>query len=199
MISNTSTQRDIQAEIYNKLESLDANQLMLLSLVIDEIRSSNKNTLEALANIKDALNGVKVIEKEKVVEKEVIKEVKVPMTDTEMGKWFQQFVNAIPYFKSILEHSYEKCTGLKFVYANLGEILNGLGYRNKKFEGDLNDYFGLTKWMVECREEEQEARAEKARLDAQKREDDAKAKRMREMYTGVYPFDRNPQDYCICK
>lgn len=166
MITNTSTQRDIQAQIYNKLENLDANQLMLLSLVIDEIRSSNKNTLEALANIKDALNGVKVIEKERVVEKEVVKEVKVPMTDSEMGKWFQQFVNAIPYFKVILQDAYTECEQLKYVYANLGETLNGLGYRNNTFEGDLNDYFGLTKWMVDARKEAQNARAEKAKLDA---------------------------------
>lgn len=76
-MNNTSTQQEIQLAIYNKLENMSQEQLLALNLIVDQIKQSNITTNDILSKISNALNGVKVIEKEKIVKetKEVVKEV----------------------------------------------------------------------------------------------------------------------------
>lgn len=76
-MNNTSTQQEIQLAIYNKLNNMSQEQLLALNLIVDQIKQSNITTNDILNKISNALSGVKVIEKEKIVKetKEVVKEI----------------------------------------------------------------------------------------------------------------------------
>ena len=76
-MNSTSTQQEIQLAIYNKLENMSQEQLLALNLIVDQIKQSNITTNDILNKISNALSGVKVIEKEKIVKetKEVVKEI----------------------------------------------------------------------------------------------------------------------------
>ena len=101
-LNNTSTQQQIQLAIYNKLENMSSEQLLALNLIVDQIKQSSTTTNDILNKISNALSGVKVIEKEKVVTetKEVIKEV----SDNEAYKKYLAEKETNKSLKNRLDH-----------------------------------------------------------------------------------------------